>query len=132
MKEYSKASDSFQKYLVIDQKTLLAEHPNSEITYSNIGDVHPLMDDYQKVVTFHQKALKIQGSVQCDLGQCATTYKNLGETYFEMKDYTTALIYYEKGVEVREKKLGKNHPDSAVVYHKSAKLYLLLNNMIWQ
>jgi len=41
-----------------------------------------------------------------------------------MKDYTLALTYYEKGMEIREKKLPKNHPDLAVVYHNLAKLYL--------
>ena len=55
---------------------------------------------------------------------CATTYVNLGETYREMKDYTTAMIYYEKGMEIREKKLGKNHPDVGIMYHNLAKLYL--------
>ncbi|CAF1571195.1 unnamed protein product [Rotaria sordida] len=52
------------------------------------------------------------------------TYINLGETYREMKDYSTALTYFEKGLEIREKKLPKNHPDIAVVYHNMAKLYL--------
>jgi tetratricopeptide (TPR) repeat protein len=41
-----------------------------------------------------------------------------------MKDYTTALAYFEKGLEIREKKLPKNHPRLAVVYHNMAKLYL--------
>ncbi|CAF4303401.1 unnamed protein product [Rotaria sordida] len=41
-----------------------------------------------------------------------------------MKDYSTALTYYQKGLKIREKKLPKNHPDSAVVYHNMAKLYL--------
>ena len=55
---------------------------------------------------------------------CATTYVNLGETYREMKDYTMALTYYQKGMEIREKKLPKNHCDLAVIYHNLAKLYL--------
>ncbi|CAF1401028.1 unnamed protein product, partial [Rotaria sordida] len=41
-----------------------------------------------------------------------------------MKDYSTALTFYQKGLEIREKKLPKNHPDLAVVYHNMAKLYL--------
>jgi tetratricopeptide (TPR) repeat protein len=41
-----------------------------------------------------------------------------------MKDYTMALTYHQKGIEIREKKLPKNHCDLAVVYHNLAKLYL--------
>ncbi|CAF4207711.1 unnamed protein product, partial [Rotaria sordida] len=73
---------------------------------------------------FHKKALNIQENVQCNPLQVATTYINLGETYREMKNYSTALTYFEKGLEIREKKLSKNHPDSAVVYHNMAKVYL--------
>ncbi|CAF3971370.1 unnamed protein product, partial [Rotaria sp. Silwood1] len=42
----------------------------------------------------------------------------------EMKDYSTALTYFQKGLEIRQKKLPKDHPDLAVVYHNMAKLYL--------
>ena len=47
MKEYSMALDYFQKCLAIVQKKLPAKHPSWGITYSNIGDVHRLMGDYQ-------------------------------------------------------------------------------------
>ncbi|CAF4214814.1 unnamed protein product [Rotaria sordida] len=106
------------------RKALPDNHPDRAITYSNIGDVHRLMDNYEKALSFHQKALNIQENVQCSPLECATTYINLGETYREMKDYSTALTYFEKGLEIREKKLPKNHLDLAVVYHNMAKLYL--------
>ncbi|CAF5157143.1 unnamed protein product [Rotaria sp. Silwood1] len=124
MKDYSKSLDYFQKCLTIYQQTLPERHPYQAITYSNIGDVHRLMGDYEKAIAFHRKALNIQENVQCNPLQCATTYINLGETYRQMKDYTTALTYYEKGLEIREKKLPKSHSDLAVVYHNLSKLYL--------
>ncbi|CAF4381752.1 unnamed protein product, partial [Rotaria sordida] len=124
MKDYSKALDNFEKCLAIYLKTLPEKHPYQAITYSNIGDVHRLMGNYEKALAFHQKALNIQENVQCDPTDCATTYINLGETYREMKDYSTALTYFEKGLEIREKKLSKNHPDLVVVYHNMAKLCL--------
>ncbi|CAF1556138.1 unnamed protein product [Rotaria sp. Silwood1] len=82
------------------------------------------MGDYEKALLFHRKALNIQENVQCNPLDCALAYINLGETYREMKDYTTALTYFQKGLEIRQKKLPKNHPDLAVVYHNMAKLYL--------
>ncbi len=118
------ALDYFQKCLVIDQKTLPPKHPYFGITFSNIGDVHRLMGDYQAALSFHQKALDIQENVECNPLDCATTFVNLGETYREMKDYKMALTYYQKGMEIREKKLPKNHCDLTIVYHNLVKLCL--------
>ncbi|CAF4341944.1 unnamed protein product, partial [Rotaria sordida] len=42
----------------------------------------------------------------------------------EMKDYSTTLTYFQKGLEIRQKKLPKNHPDLAIIFHNMAKLYL--------
>ncbi|CAF0793736.1 unnamed protein product [Rotaria sordida] len=99
-------------------------HPNPAIIYSNIGDIHRLMGDYERTLSFHRKVLNIREKVRCNPLECATTYTNLDETYREMKDYSTALTYFEKGLEIREKNLPKNHPDVAVIYHNIAKLYL--------
>ncbi|CAF1523887.1 unnamed protein product [Rotaria sordida] len=82
------------------------------------------MGNYEQALSFHRKALNIQENVQCNPLECATTYINLGENSREMKDYSTALTYFRKGLEIREKKLPKNHPDLAVVYHYMVKLYL--------
>ncbi|CAF4811310.1 unnamed protein product, partial [Rotaria sp. Silwood2] len=72
----------------------------------------------------HRKALNIKENDQCNPLHCALTYINLGETYREMKNYSTALTYFQKGLEIREKKLPKDHPSLAIVYHNLAKLYL--------
>ncbi|CAF3487457.1 unnamed protein product [Rotaria sp. Silwood1] len=124
MKDYSKALESFEKCLSIWQKTSPENHSYLAIAFSSIGDVHRLMGDYEKALTFHRNAINIQENVQCNPLDCSATYINLGETYREMKDYSTALTYYQKGLDIREKKLPKNHPDLAVVYHNLAKLYL--------
>ncbi|CAF5182976.1 unnamed protein product, partial [Rotaria sp. Silwood1] len=114
MKDYSKSLDYFQKCLTIAQRTLPERHPGRAVTYSNIGDVHRLMGDYENALSFHRKALNIQENVQCNPLECATTYINLGETYRKMKDYSRALTYFEKGLKIREKKLSKIHPDLAI------------------
>ncbi|CAF4793055.1 unnamed protein product, partial [Rotaria sp. Silwood2] len=111
MKDYSKSLENFEKWLSIFQETLPERHPYLAITYSNIGDVHRLIGNYEKALSFHRNALNIQENVQCNPLECATTYVNLGETYRKMKDYSTALTYFEKGLKIREEKLPKNHPD---------------------
>ena len=81
------------------------------------------MGDYEKALSFLQKALDIHENVRCNPLDRATTYINLGETYLATKDYTTAVGWLQKGLEIREKKLPKTHPDLAGVYHNMAKLY---------
>ncbi|CAF1164511.1 unnamed protein product, partial [Didymodactylos carnosus] len=125
MKEYSKALDYFKRCLAIDLKALPEKHPDLGISYSNIGDVHRLMGDYEEALSFLQKALDIQENVRCNPLACATTYIYLGETYLETKDYTTAVGFFQHGLEIREEKLPKTHLDLAVVYHSMAKLYLI-------
>ncbi|CAF1397444.1 unnamed protein product [Rotaria sordida] len=124
MKDYPKALENFEKCLAIWRIALSDDHPNVAFAFSNVGDVHRLISNYENALAFHQKALSIQENVQCNPMECATTYINLGETYREMKGYSTALTYFEKGLEIREKKLPKTHPELAVVYHNMAKLYL--------
>ncbi|CAF0726312.1 unnamed protein product [Rotaria sordida] len=87
--------------LAIFQQMLPERHPNLAIIYSNIGDIHRLMGDYERTLSFHRKVLNIQENVRCNPLECATTYTNLDETYREMKDYSTALTYFEKGLEIR-------------------------------
>ncbi|CAF4601428.1 unnamed protein product [Rotaria sp. Silwood2] len=82
------------------------------------------MGDYEKALSFHQKALAIEENVKCNPLDCATTYINLDETYRKVKEYSRALTYFEKALEIRQQKLPKNHPDLAVLYYNMAKLYL--------
>ncbi|CAF5043053.1 unnamed protein product, partial [Rotaria sp. Silwood1] len=82
------------------------------------------MGDYTKALSFHEKALNIQENVLCSPLECAMTYINLADTYREMKDFSTALTYYQKVLDMREKKLPKNHPNLTGIFHNMAKLYL--------
>ncbi|CAF5176915.1 unnamed protein product, partial [Rotaria sp. Silwood1] len=57
MKDYPKALENFEKCLSIRKKALPENHPIRATTYSDIGDVHRLMGDYEKALSFHRKAL---------------------------------------------------------------------------
>ncbi|CAF1009041.1 unnamed protein product [Rotaria sp. Silwood1] len=124
MKDYSSALEYFEKCLAIVEPTLPKENSVQAVTLSCIGHVHQLMGNYEKALSFHQKALIIQETSQYKPLDCATTYTNLGETYREIKDYSTALTYFQKALEICEKTLPKTHPRFAIIYHNLAKLYL--------
>ncbi|CAF2072274.1 unnamed protein product [Rotaria magnacalcarata] len=86
MDEYSKTLEFYEKLHQIygkalppthpelaDKSTLPEKNPNRAITYSDIGDVHRLMGDYEKALAFHQKALNIQENAKRNPLDCATT-----------------------------------------------------------
>ena len=55
--------------------------------------------------------------------QMATLFHSLGYCLDNMGDYDKALEYYGKALEIRESKLGKDHPDTATTYNNIAMVY---------
>ena len=53
----------------------------------------------------------------------ADVYHNLGYALYGQAFYQEALEYYEKALEIREKVLGKEHPDTAATYNNIAGVY---------
>ena len=53
----------------------------------------------------------------------ATTLNNLAELYKTQGDYEAALPLYRRSLQIREEKLGKNHPNVATTLNNLAGLY---------
>ena len=53
----------------------------------------------------------------------AKLFYNIAGVYQAQGDYTKALEYYKKALEIREKVLGPEHPDTATVYNNIALVY---------
>ena len=122
--DYPQALAFYQKDLVISEKVLGKEHPNTAATYNNIAGMYYAKGDYPQALAFYQKALAIAEKV---LGKehpsTATTYNNIAGVYKDMGDYPQALVFYEKDLVISEKVLGKEHPDTATTYNNIAGVY---------
>ncbi len=46
-----------------------------------------------------------------------------------MGEYEKALEWYDRALKIREKVLGKEHPDTAITYHNIALVYSDLGSM---
>jgi len=55
--------------------------------------------------------------------EIANLYSFLGRGYNELADYSQSLIWYNKTLDIREKVLGKEHPDTATTYNNIALIY---------
>ncbi|CAF4451144.1 unnamed protein product [Rotaria socialis] len=119
LKEYSKALDYFEKCLTIVRKTLPENHPDFGLTYSNIGDIHHLMGDYEKALAFHRKALNIQEKKGLKVRKeklaqkhpdLAVIYHNMSKLHFSTQQYSMAMKYVQQAVEIGQEKLTSTHP----------------------
>jgi tetratricopeptide (TPR) repeat protein len=53
----------------------------------------------------------------------ARLYHRIGWSYKDLGDYNKALEYYGKALEIKESKLGKDHPSTATTYNNIAGVY---------
>jgi len=121
---YEQAINSYQKALLIREKVLGREHPDTATTYNNIAGVYKSQGEYGKALEWFQKALQICEKV---LGRehpdTATTYNNIALVYNSQGEYGKALEWYRKALLISEKVLGMEHPDTATTYNNIAVVY---------
>ena len=126
---YSDALKWHKKALVIREKVLGADHPDTATTYNNIGLVYYSLGDYEKALEWYEKALAIQEKVLgADHPVTAATYNNIGLVYYSLGEHEKALEWYEKALAIREKVLGAGHPSTATTYNNIAGVYYSLGD----
>ena len=122
--EYSKALESYEKSLEINQTALPVNHPVFATSYNNIGLVYQCMGKYSKALEYYEKSLEItKKTLPAYHPHLATSYSNLGSVYRNMGAYSKALEYYEKSVEIMIKTLSANHPSLAALYNNIGLVY---------
>jgi tetratricopeptide (TPR) repeat protein len=122
--DYSRALEWYEKALVIREKGLGTEHPDTATTYNNIAGVYQAQGDYDKALEWYKKALAIKEKVLgTEHPHTAATYNNIAGVYQDQGDYVKALEWYKKALAIREKVLGTEHPDTATTYNNIAVVY---------
>ncbi|GHU15706.1 hypothetical protein FACS189441_7740 [Betaproteobacteria bacterium] len=76
--------------------------------------------DYDKAISSYTKAIEFAEKDSIDL---AFLDNNIGLVYKCQGDYSKALEWHEKALAIREKVLGKEHPDTATSYNNIALVY---------
>ena len=121
---YSKALKYYKKALVILEKVLGKEHPDTAAACNNIAVVYYNQGDYAKALEFNEKALAIrENTLGKEHPDTATTYNNIAGVYLDQGDYAKALEYNEKALALFDKVLGKEHPSTAMAYNNIAGVY---------
>ncbi|CAF4481408.1 unnamed protein product, partial [Rotaria sp. Silwood2] len=115
--KYNEAVQFYQKALVLEEKTLLPNHPDLAYSYNNIGNVYDKMGEYSKALSSYERSLEIRKiALPPNHPDLAMSYGNIGNVYDEMGEYSKALSSYERSLEIRKIALPPNHPDLASSY----------------
>lgn len=123
--DYDKALEFYKKALNDREEVRGHEHPDTAMSYNNIGYVYRTKGELDTALQYYRIALEIRKKV---LGprhpDTAMTYKNIGNAYRVKGEFDEALKYLMKDHAISEKVLGLDHPDTATSYHDIGHLYL--------
>ena len=112
------ALETLEKAAIM-RSILLGDHEDTANSYHDLGSVHYLIGDLNKASDFLQKAVDMRSCSPSDHQNTATSYHLLGSVQFDMKDYDRALESLQRAWQLRNERLGEDHPDTA------STLYLL-------
>jgi superkiller protein 3 len=76
-----------------DYKKDIAQNPDDEGIYNNMGIVYGKLGEYDQAIECFRKALSINP-------QLAAAYANIGFAYAHLEDYDHALAYYRKAIAI--------------------------------
>ncbi len=122
--EYKKAEGLFEKAMLIREKVLGKEHPDTATSYNNLAGAYKNQGKYKEAEELYKKAMLIREKV---LGEkhpdTAASYNNIAGMYNDQGKYKEAEELYKKALQIREKILGEEHLDTAVSYNNFAGVY---------
>ena len=116
---YDKAIEIYNRLIKQCEDFYGKEHPDTAISYNNIGVVYINRGDYDKALEYFKQALEIR---EKSIGK-ADSYNNIGIVYNNRGNYDKALEYLKQALDIYEKVLGKEHPDTAASYGNIGTIY---------
>ena len=122
---YPAAIELANEALVIREKILGPEHPDTALSLNNLALLYDSQANYPAAVPLYQRALKINEKI---LGpehpDTASSLNNLAGLYDSQANYAAAKPLYQRALKINEKVLGPEHPDTAKSLNNLAVLYI--------
>jgi tetratricopeptide (TPR) repeat protein len=120
---YHKAMLCLQKSLIIREKFLGEDHPDTAAAYSNIATIYYFQSEYTEACSLYLKALAVCEKVlEKDHSFTATIYNNIAGVYAHQGEYSKAHSLWQKALSIFEKLFGKDHPNTALIYKNIAEV----------
>ena len=132
--QYAAAIPLAERALAIFEKALGKDHADVANTLNNLAELYHAIGNYNQAEPVYQRSLAIYEKVlRKDHPYIANTLNNLAVLYQDMKKYSQAELLYQRALAmrekllgslaIREKVLGKEHPDVATSINNLATLY---------
>ena len=105
--------------------TAYGENSEQYVTIiGNLAETYQLLGKYQKAESIYLQVIDIceKHSMKSD---SLIANNNLGVIYLAQQDYTKALSTFNEVLAIKEKMLGKNHPDTTSMMNNIAYIYAL-------
>lgn len=112
MADYEKALVYFIKALNLASPTLDKKHPQILSLNMNIGYVYEKKKDYNNALRYYIASIADDPENPSNI----KTFGNLASLYNSMNDRARADEYYRKALSLAEKHLGKDHPETGLLY----------------
>jgi CHAT domain-containing protein len=119
----------YQRSLVIREKVLGPDHPDTAKGLNNLAGLYDSMGDYSKAEPLYQRALTIrEKALGPDHPSTANSLNNLAGLYRAVGDYFKAEPLYKSSLAICEKALGPEHPHTATSLNNLASLMAASGN----
>lgn len=112
MADYEKALVYFNKALALAAPTLDKKHPQILSLNMNIGYVYEKKKDYNNALKYYMASIPDE----TDNPSAIKTFGNLASLYNSMNDRVKADEHYRKALQLAEKHLGPEHPETGLLY----------------
>jgi CHAT domain-containing protein len=124
---YEKALVVGQKALVLIERIVGSEHPDTAESLNALGHTYRELAQHDKALPLGLRALKIREKVLgSDHPKTAQSINNLADIYSNLAQYDKALELQLRAFGIREKVLGSDHPDTAQSLNNLAVTYFNL------
>lgn len=124
-KQFAEARDLVTKAVEINSRIQGPDHASMATLLNDLGAYHMELQDYKKAKDLLTRAIKIWDANDGHLGTANSLF-NLAETHRREHDYRNAIPLYRRTLDIRQKLLGKYHPQTLEVLNPLANQYLTL------
>jgi tetratricopeptide (TPR) repeat protein len=125
---YTEAEPHLNRALVIDEKSLGADHSSTAASLNNLGHLYSEQGKYSDAEPLFKRALAIsESSLGVDHPETAIRLNNLAGLYLSQAKYADAEPLYKRALAIAEKKLGADHPNVVTFLKNCAELLRRMN-----
>lgn len=110
--DYEKALIYFNKALSLAESSMEAHHPNILSLNMNIGYVYEQKKDYENALKYYLASLPEEEDSEASI----KTYANLASLNNSLNNIKEADEYYRKAIDLSIKYLGREHPETGLLY----------------